>query len=75
MATSVASTPTNVRRIALDLHTDIANLETYAGQPAIVGPLLETAENKVAIILQHFFDVRAAAGLRPSVLLRAVREG
>lgn len=71
MASSPLSVPTNVRRLALDLHTDLANIDNYAGQTALVGALLETAENKVAVIAGHLAEVRAAAGLRPSCVLVA----
>lgn len=64
----MAQTPANtrtVRALVLDLHTDLSNLDNYAGNPALVAALLETAENKLAIIAQHLADTRAAAGLRP----------
>jgi hypothetical protein len=73
---AAAAVAVNVRRLALDLHTDIVNLEGYAGQPALVAALLETAENKVAIIMEHLAAVRSGAGLTGGgVVLHMVREG
>jgi len=70
MAQTAVSART-VRQLVLDLHTDISNLDNYAGNTALIGALLETAENKLAVIAQHLADVRAAAGLPRSVLLRS----
>ena len=67
MANAVA--PRNVRALVLDLHTDLGNLDNYAGNTVLVGALLETAEAKLAIISQHLADVRHAAGLRPSAVI------
>ncbi len=57
------------RSLALDLHTDITNLDTYAANPAMVAPLLATAEEKLAILAEYLATVRREAGLRPSLVI------
>ena len=61
----MAQTPvaTTARSLALALHTDLSNLDNYAGNPALVAALLQTAEEKLAIIAQYLADVRREAGI------------
>ena len=70
----MAQTPANtrtVRALVLDLHTDLSNLDNYAGNPALIAALLATAEEKMAIIAQHLADTRVAAGFAPSLVIAA----
>jgi hypothetical protein len=57
------------RSLALALHTDLQNLDTYAGNPALTAGLLATAEEKLAIIAEYLATVRREAGLRPSLVI------
>jgi len=72
MAQTAVSART-VRQLVLDLHTDLANLDNYTGNVALIAALLETAENKVAIIAEHLRETRAIAGLGYSLVIQPAR--
>ena len=57
------------RRLTLDLHTDLQNLDNYAADPALIAGLLRTAEEKVAIVAQYLANVRAGAGTAGSAVI------
>ena len=57
------------RRLTLDLHTDLQNLDNYAADPALIAGLLRTAEEKVAIVAQYLANVRAGAGIAGSAVI------
>jgi hypothetical protein len=61
----MASDPTNgaARSLALAVHTDLRNLDEYAANPVVVAALLQTAEEKLAIMAEYLAAVRRAAGL------------
>lgn len=65
------------RRVALDLTTDLGNIDVYGdqGNREIVVALVEAAENKVAEIQAHLEATRRGLGIRPSLVINHRREG
>lgn len=60
-------------RTALDLHTDLSNIENYArqGNMALVTELLWAAESKMQQIRAHLDETRAAHGINVVRLMQA----
>ncbi|HXJ61965.1 MAG TPA: hypothetical protein VNU68_35455 [Verrucomicrobiae bacterium] len=60
----------SVRKLTLDLHTDLSNLDAYAGNRVMIAALIATASEKIAVITAHLNDTAAAAGLdAPGIIL------
>ena len=69
----MAKTP---RALCLDLHTDLQNLDNYADNRTLLAALINTAEEKIAIITAHLLSVRSANGIGGSgVIIDARGEG
>ena len=61
------------RLAALALHTDISNIDTYAGNVGLLASLVSVSEEKLAVIAEYLAQVRRENGLRPSLVIPGER--